>query len=114
VEHLREGDPEQGGGDFSSRYIGSLVSDFHRTLLRGGIFFYPRDTKNPKGKLRLLYEAYPLAMIAEGAGGRASDGERDILDVEAKTLHQRTPLFIGSADLVTLAEKFVAEDGETG
>jgi fructose-1,6-bisphosphatase I len=110
VDHLREGEPAEGGGDYSSRYIGSLVADFHRTLLRGGIFMYPRDAKSPEGKLRLLYEAYPLAMIAEGAGGRASDGAKDILDVEARALHQRTPLFIGSADLVSLAERYIAED----
>jgi fructose-1,6-bisphosphatase I len=111
VDHLRDGDPAQGGGDYSSRYIGSLVADFHRILLRGGIFFYPRHRNSPEGKLRLLYEAYPLALIAEEAGGRASDGERDILDVEVRALHQRTPLFIGSADLVTMANRFIAEEG---
>ncbi|MEX0856388.1 MAG: class 1 fructose-bisphosphatase [Gemmatimonadota bacterium] len=110
VDHLKSGDPKQGGGNFSSRYIGSLVADFHRTLLNGGIFMYPRDEKCPEGKLRLLYEAYPLAFIAEEAGGRASDGERDLLDREATALHQRTPLFIGSADLVTMADRFLAEE----
>jgi fructose-1,6-bisphosphatase I len=105
VEHLK-------GGDYSSRYIGSLVADFHRTLLRGGIFMYPRDTRSPEGKLRLLYEALPLAFLAEQAGGRASDGTRDIVDVDLRQLHQRTPLYIGSADLVTEAEAFVAADAE--
>jgi len=111
VDVLREGEEGGDGGGYSSRYIGSLVADFHRTLLRGGIFMYPRDTKSPQGKLRLLYEAYPLAMIAEGAGGRASDGEQDILDVEVRSLHQRTPLFIGSAELVTAADRFIADLG---
>jgi fructose-1,6-bisphosphatase I len=98
------------GGEFSSRYIGSLVADFHRTLLRGGIFMYPGDQKHPSGKLRLLYEASPLAFIAEEAGGRASDGTGDILDIQPTELHQRTPLFIGSTDLVDRAEEFLAND----
>ena len=96
---------------FTHRYIGSLVADFHRTLLYGGIFLYPADARNPQGKLRLLYEAAPLAFICEQAGGRASDGRRPILDIEPETLHQRTPLYIGSADLVEEAERFLAEDG---
>jgi fructose-1,6-bisphosphatase I len=96
---------------FSSRYIGSLVADFHRTLLTGGIFMYPADARNPSGKLRLLYEGFPLAMIAEHAGGRASDGRRDILDIPPENLHQRTPLFLGSSDLVTRAEEALARDG---
>lgn len=105
VDHLKG--PE--GGGFSSRYIGSLVADFHRTLLRGGIFMYPGDSTNPSGKLRLLYEASPLAFIAEEAGGRASDGEVDILDIQPEGLHQRTPLFIGSSGLVDQAEAFLAQ-----
>lgn len=109
LEHLRSGDPAEGGGNFSSRYIGSLVADFHRTLLRGGIFFYPADARSPEGKLRLLYEANPLAWIAEEAGGRATNGRENILDLEVTSLHQRTPLYIGSADLVTMADRFVAE-----
>lgn len=108
IRHLKEGG-DSGGGGFSSRYIGSLVSDFHRTLLRGGIFLYPSDKVAPEGKLRLLYEASPLAMIAEQAGGRASDGRRDILNIVPERLHQRTPLLIGSADLVRRAEAFIAE-----
>ena len=95
---------------FSSRYIGSLVADFHRTLLYGGIFMYPGDSKNPNGKLRLLYEAAPLAFICEQAGGRASDGERDIMSIEPTSLHQRTPLFIGSKEYVDLAESYLAAD----
>ncbi len=84
---------------YSLRYIGSLVADFHRNLLYGGIFMYPtdyRDPKNPKGKLRLLFEAAPLAKVAEEAGGMATDGVKRILDMEPRELHERTPLFIGS------------------
>lgn len=92
----------------SSRYIGSLVADFHRNLLEGGVFYYPADTRNPGGKLRLVYEAIPLAFVAEQAGGYASDGRRDILDVQPGSLHQRTPLFIGNRDLVERAEEFKA------
>lgn len=92
----------------SSRYIGSLVADFHRNLLRGGVFYYPGDTKKPGGKLRLVYEAIPLAFIAEQAGGYASDGRRNILDVQPESLHQRTPLFIGNRELVEKAEEFIS------
>lgn len=100
------------GKPFSSRYIGSLVADFHRTLLYGGIFMYPRDAKSPSGKLRLLYEAAPLAFIAEHAGGRGSDGERNILDIQPESLHQRTPLYLGSKSLVDEAERYLAADRE--
>jgi fructose-1,6-bisphosphatase I len=96
--------------NLSLRYIGSLVADFHRNLLGGGIFYYPadsRDPKKPRGKLRLLYEGAPLAFLAEQAGGAASDGSMRILDIEPQDLHQRTPLFIGSADLVKAAEEFL-------
>ncbi|SVC44698.1 uncharacterized protein METZ01_LOCUS297552 [marine metagenome] len=96
----------------SARYIGSLVADFHRTLLKGGIFMYPADSKNPEGKLRLLYESSPMAMICEQAGGRASDGRSRILDLVPDTIHQRTPLYIGSRDLVELAESFLVSDSE--
>ncbi len=98
----------------SGRYIGSLVADFHRNLLEGGIFYYPQDYKDPnkpKGKLRLLYEAAPLAFIAEHAGGYASDGRRPILDIVPETLHQRTALFIGNRELVEMAETFIARYG---
>ena len=84
----------------TQRYIGSLVADFHRNLLKGGIFVYPATDKSPRGKLRLLYEAFPLAFICEQAGGKAADGEQAILDRVAKELHERTPLIIGNADLV--------------
>ena len=84
------------GREYSSRYIGSLVADFHRTLLKGGVFLYPPTRGNPKGKLRLLYEANPLAFIAEQAGGMASNGISRILDIQPTDIHQRTPLVIGS------------------
>ena len=83
-------------GPRSARYAGALVGDFHRTLLKGGIYMYPGEVKKPNGKLRLLYENAPLAFIAERAGGAASNGSQPILDVVANDLHQRTPLFIGS------------------
>lgn len=109
VDWLRGTDGGEDPG-FSSRYIGSLVSDFHRTLLKGGIFMYPADRKNPDGKLRLLYEASPLAWIAEEAGGRASSGTSDILDIQPRELHQRTPLYMGSKDLVGRAEEYLAAE----
>ncbi len=95
-------------GTLSTRYIGSLVADFHRNLMAGGVFYYPSDERRPEGKLRLLYEAAPLAFIAEQAGGYASDGRQSILDIKPEGLHQRTPLFIGSRDLVEKAEEFIA------
>ena len=98
----------------SQRYVGSLVADFHRTLLSGGIFFYPAvggDPVRSKGKLRLLYEAVPFAFLAEQASGAASDGRQAILDIQPESLHQRTPLFIGSKDLVTKAEECLREEG---
>ena len=96
-------------GPYTSRYIGSLVADFHRNLLKGGIFLYPEDTKDPKkptGKLRLLYEANPLAFIAEQAGGYASTGYEPILDIQPTGLHQRVPLIIGSRDDVLEYEQY--------
>jgi fructose-1,6-bisphosphatase I len=84
------------GKEYSSRYIGSLVADFHRTLLKGGVFLYPPTLKQPKGKLRLLYEANPLAFIAEQAGGIATNGAGRILDIRPEGIHQRTPFCVGS------------------
>jgi fructose-1,6-bisphosphatase I len=100
---------EDSGTDrpYSSRYIGSLVADFHRNLLKGGVFIYPSTLKSPKGKLRLLYECNPLALIIEQAGGTATDGFRRILDIPPTSLHQRTPLFIGSSDMVAMAGEFM-------
>ncbi|MFH0844931.1 MAG: class 1 fructose-bisphosphatase [Pseudomonadota bacterium] len=99
------------GRPYTSRYVGSLVADFHRNLLKGGIFMYPADLKDPKkpqGKLRLMFEANPLAMVVEQAGGNASDGSGPILQIEPKDLHQRTPLYIGSRQEVELAEAFIS------
>jgi len=92
----------------NNRYIGSLVADFHRNLLAGGVFMYPGDSISPNGKLRLLYEAAPLAFIAEQAGGAASDGKQPILDIVPSGLHQRTPLLIGSKDDVAFVEETIA------
>lgn len=92
---------------YSSRYIGSLVSDFHRNLIKGGVYIYPSTAKSSKGKLRLLYECNPLAFIVEQAGGVASDGFNRILDTQPKSLHQRSPLFIGSYEMVKKAEEFM-------
>ncbi len=91
---------------YSMRYIGSLVADFHRNLLYGGIFLYPGDARNPNGKLRLLYEAIPLAYVVEQAGGAASDGEMRILDIKPDSLHQKVPLVIGSEIDVKTCEKY--------
>ena len=95
--------------DLSERYIGSLVADFHRNLLLGGVFLYPAHKGVRQGKLRLLYEAGPLAFLADQAGGYASDGQRSILDIEPSALHQRVPLFIGNRGLVEKAEYFISE-----
>jgi fructose-1,6-bisphosphatase I len=92
------------------RYVGSLVADFHRNLLGGGLFAYPANAKSPRGKLRLLYEASPLAFVVEQAGGMATDGTRRILDIEPTELHQRTPLFIGSKDDVLLAQQMLSRE----
>ncbi|MDF1578763.1 MAG: class 1 fructose-bisphosphatase [Desulfobulbales bacterium] len=109
VEFVKQAD-KLSGRPYSARYIGSLVADFHRNLITGGIFLYPSDTKNPNkpaGKLRLLYEAAPLAFIAEQAGGRAiTDDGRAIMDIVPESLHQRVPLIIGSKDDVDTAEDY--------
>jgi fructose-1,6-bisphosphatase I len=94
---------------YSSRYIGSLVADFHRNMIKGGIYIYPSTGKAPKGKLRLLYECNPLAFIIEQAGGKASDGYRRIMELQPESLHQRTPLFIGSKSMVEKAEEMMAK-----
>lgn len=94
---------------YTSRYIGSLVADFHRNLIKGGIYIYPKTGQNPEGKLRLMYENIPLAFLVEQAGGKASDGKNRILEIEPNHLHQRTPLFIGSKNMVDKAEAFMRE-----
>lgn len=111
LDHLKTLDPA-GNRPYSSRYVGSMVADVHRTLLYGGIFMYPADSKDPKlphGKLRLLYECAPMAFILEQAGGSASTGRMPILDVEPTEIHQRVPFFAGSKDDVTELEAFIAE-----
>jgi fructose-1,6-bisphosphatase I len=109
IDHVKTPD-KASGRPYSSRYVGSLVADFHRNLLYGGIFLYPADKKNPNGKLRVLYEANPLSFIAEQAGGAGSNGRQRILDIAPTDLHQRTPLIIGSADDVKEAEGFLSAD----
>ena len=113
VDYLKAPDKAT-GRPYSGRYIGTLVADFHRNLLAGGIFMYPADTRDPNkphGKLRLLYEAAPMAFIVERAGGRASDGTQDIMHIQPESLHQRVPLFIGSRQDVDKAEQFIREFG---
>ena len=114
IEFIKSGQINEGNSP-SLRYIGSLVSDFHRNLLRGGVFLYPashRDPENPKPKLRLLYEANPLAYIIEQAGGRASTGCKRIMEIKPTSLHERVPLIIGSSVEVQLYEKFFQEHRE--
>lgn len=92
---------------YSLRYIGSMVADMHRTLIKGGIFMYPADQSNPNGKLRLLYECNPMSYLMEMAGGSASTGQESILDVQPTELHQRLPIFIGSKNMVEKAISFL-------
>jgi len=106
LAHLRSGDT---GRKYSSRYIGSLVADFHRTLLKGGIFLYPPTAAHPLGKLRLLYEANPIAFLAEQAHGSATDGKSSILEKSPKSLHERTPLLVGGQHEMELLQKFLTE-----
>ncbi len=106
IKFLQEENKEE-SRPYSLRYIGSLVADFHRTLLYGGIFMYPSDIRNKKGKLRLMYEANPLAMIVEQAGGVAMDGEQRILDIKPDSLHQKTPLFLGSSEDIKICKEFI-------
>jgi len=94
---------------YSSRYVGSLVADFHRTLVKGGVFLYPPTKRYPSGKLRLLYEANPIAFLADQAGGMATDGQQRILDIEPTSLHQRTPLAVGSRHEMTLFAETMAD-----
>jgi fructose-1,6-bisphosphatase I len=98
---------EEDDRPYTSRYIGSLVSDFHRNMIKGGIYIYPNTSKNPEGKLRLLYECNPMAYLAEQAGGKASNGYDRILDIQPTALHQRVPFFCGSKLMVEKAEEFM-------
>jgi fructose-1,6-bisphosphatase I len=102
-----QGSVDDDSPTLSSRYIGSLVADIHRNLLRGGIFCYPAESRQPQGKIRLLYEAAPLAYLIEQAGGYASNGQEAILDIEPVELHQRVPFFVGNRSLVHKAEYFI-------
>lgn len=99
---------------YNSRYIGSMVADFHRNLLKGGVFIYPVTGKAPKGKLRLCYECNPLAFVVEQAGGKASDGDHRILEIEPTDLHQRTPVVLGSKKMVEKVEWFLKEFPDPG
>jgi len=102
--------PADGGKPKSARYVGSMVADVHRTLLYGGVFLYPADTKSTRGKLRLLYECYPMAYVLERAGGRAVSGSQAILDIHPGGIHERCPIFLGSADDVADVEAAIAAD----
>ena len=108
-KYLKYCQEEKDNRPYTSRYIGSLVSDFHRNMIKGGIYMYPTSTVGPKGKLRLLYECNPMAFIAEQAGGKASDGYKRILDLKPIELHQRVPFFCGSTKMVEKAEKFMSK-----
>jgi len=110
LEHCKSKNNDS-GKPYAARYIGSLVADFHRNLLKGGIYIYPGTAKDPKGKLRLLYECAPLGFICEQAGGKATDGTENILDIQPVELHQRCPLFIGNAAMVDKAMEFIRTHG---
>lgn len=106
-DYIKYCQKEEGDRPYTSRYIGSLVSDFHRNMIKGGIYMYPKSSKASDGKLRLLYECNPMAFIAEQANGKASDGFNRILDIEPTELHQRVPFFCGSKKMVEKAEEFM-------
>ena len=103
---------EEGDRPYTSRYIGSLVSDFHRNMIKGGIYMYPKGSRNPNGKLRLLYECNPMAFIAEQANGKSSDGYVRTMDVKPSELHQRVPFICGSKKMVCEVEEFMKKYGE--
>ncbi len=104
---------QEGDRPYTSRYIGSLVADFHRNMIKGGIYMYPSYANAPNGKLRLLYECNPMAFLAEQAGGKASNGYKRILELQPTELHQRVPFFCGSKNMVEKAEEFMNQDEET-
>lgn len=108
-DYIKYCQKEEGDRPYTSRYIGSLVSDFHRNMIKGGIYIYPKSSVNSDGKLRLLYECNPMAFLAEQAGGKASDGFGRILEIEPTELHQRVPFFCGSPRMVEEAESFMAK-----
>ena len=109
-DYLKYCQMEEGDRPYTSRYIGSLVSDFHRNMIKGGIYIYPTSSKAPNGKLRLLYECNPMAFLAEQAGGKASDGYQRIMEIQPTELHQRVPFFCGSKNMVEKAEEFMAKN----
>ena len=106
IKYCQE-EKEEDNRPYTSRYIGSLVSDFHRNMIKGGIYMYPKSSKNSNGKLRLLYECNPMAFLAEQANGRASDGFSRIMDIEPSELHQRVPFICGSKNMVIKVEEFM-------
>ena len=106
-DYIKYCQKEEEDRPYSARYIGSLVSDFHRNMIKGGIYIYPNTSKDPEGKLRLLYECNPMAYLAEQANGSASDGFKRILELQPTTLHQRVPFFCGSKNMVAKAEEFM-------
>ena len=106
-DYLKYCQMEEDNRPYKARYIGSLVSDFHRNMIKGGIYIYPTSSKAPKGKLRLLYECNPMAFLAEQAGGKASDGYMRTMDIKPTELHQRVPFFCGSTNMVEVAEGFM-------
>ncbi|MBT4919713.1 MAG: class 1 fructose-bisphosphatase [Flavobacteriaceae bacterium] len=109
-EYIKYCQEEEEDRPYTSRYIGSLVSDFHRNMIKGGIYFYPSTSKSPNGKLRLLYECNPMAFLAERAGGKASDGFNRILDIKPTELHQRVPFFCGNKVMVDKLEFFMKKN----
>ena len=107
-DYIKYCQKEEGDRPYTSRYIGSLVSDFHRNMIKGGIYMYPKSSKAQKGKLRLLYECNPMAFLAEQANGKASDGHQRIMEILPTELHERVPFFCGSKKMVEKAEEFMA------
>jgi fructose-1,6-bisphosphatase I len=109
IKYCQEKDKDS-GRPYTSRYIGSLVADFHRNLLKGGIFLYPQNETAPNGKLRLVYECNPIAFIASQAGGRAFDGKKSLLEITPSSLHQRSPFYVGSKNMIKKLEEFLHPD----
>jgi len=113
-DYLKYCQEEEGNRPYSARYIGSLVSDYHRNMIKGGIYMYPTSSKSPQGKLRLLYECNPIAFLAEQSGAKATDGYKRIMEIKPKELHQRVPIFVGSKLMVDKLEEFMAKYPENG
>jgi len=111
IKYCQEEDPDS-GRPYSARYIGSMVADLHRTLIKGGIFIYPHSKKYPNGKLRLMYECNPLSFIIEQAGGMATDGHQRIMEIQPEAIHQQTPIYIGSKENVSQVMDFLHEFAE--